>query len=617
MFYETGEEIWCTIDLTTDTYKALSSALGHYLLYKELDGTITDGGFLKQSHVSTVALLIGASFKASQTASVGLSFAQHLWYILRIRAVAVQTIERLFVLRSNIFELVRFSNMRSASILCLMGAYIWCLGLAIVYPPSSLTVAIGTFPTEAYHKLAVMMPPVPEESSGVLTNIGPSWLLNNLVIKIIKTGQVNSIGDSPGENSTYSLAFMAPQFKCKSERHNLTVPITRDLNLEQKLQDYSGNNRIVLSVDRMFSSGMNQEGLFVIKKGYLATGDLSTPHRGSASTSTYHATINMHMFTCEPQLLEYKINISYPKSVQKVEYSTSAHRPFLPPYWEANLKYKWPKNHSDSMDWGNVSLSSYPEGLVDYVRSINDIIPVFSQRAILDAVTTNLAFNWTQSFTTYQRDCYEQTVSNKNMSCAWNLLEGSVLQDPSIVPIKNRNYSRSAIFDPRQLNFTQHLLNELLFNVTISALSLKTWQDRVLVRKDEYKNIYKFSHPQNLIIPYAVCMSLGIFFVAVGMFSMWKNRISTVDGGFLQIMLATRGNTEMERLALREGNSSPELISKEMKNLKLRYGELVIERGSNAPRRFGLGTEEETISLRKRRRSKRAKTREIVTAASD
>lgn len=73
------------------------------------------------------------------------------------------------------------------------------------------------------------------------------------------------------------------------------------------------------------------------------------------------------------------------------------------------------------------------------------------------------------------------------------------------------------------------------------------------------------------------------------------------DGGFLQIMMATRGNTEIERLVLQERLTAIDNISQELKNLKTRYGELVGEDVLGvAGRRLGFGTVEETVSLRKK-----------------
>jgi hypothetical protein len=74
------------------------------------------------------------------------------------------------------------------------------------------------------------------------------------------------------------------------------------------------------------------------------------------------------------------------------------------------------------------------------------------------------------------------------------------------------------------------------------------------------------------------------------------------DGGFMQIMMATRGNTEMERLVLKDSLAAIDNMSEELKSLKIRYGELVGEDvlGVNGWR-LGFGTVEETVSLRRKR----------------
>ena len=77
----------------------------------------------------------------------------------------------------------------------------------------------------------------------------------------------------------------------------------------------------------------------------------------------------------------------------------------------------------------------------------------------------------------------------------------------------------------------------------------------------------------------------------------------------MQIMMAIRGNTEMERLVLRERLMVVENMSDELKSLKIRYGELVDDDVLGVDddvlrvkgRRMGFGTMRETVSPRKRR----------------
>lgn len=148
-------------------------------------------------------------------------------------------------------------------------------------------------------------------------------------------------------------------------------------------------------------------------------------------------------------------------------------------------------------------------------------------------------------------------------------------------------------FNPaNDINPTEELLNTLLYNITISALSLGTWKDNVTVNTILYHNTYHFSHRKNLILPYSICLGVALIFAAIAIWSLHQNRTPAADGGFLQVMMATRGHTEMERLVLRDGSKSGHGVSKELGNLEVRFGELVGEG------RVGFGTVEETAGLR-------------------
>jgi hypothetical protein len=157
--------------------------------------------------------------------------------------------------------------------------------------------------------------------------------------------------------------------------------------------------------------------------------------------------------------------------------------------------------------------------------------------------------------------------------------------------------------DPNEcIDLPEDLLNDVLTNMTLSAISLGTWWDMVPVTTTRYQSTYSFANPLNLIFPYIICLAAATLFAVIAIWSLWRNGMPAADGGFLQIMMATRGNTEMERLVVRERLMAINKISDELKSLKIRYGELVGEDVSGvAGRRLGFGTVEETASLRRRR----------------
>ena len=146
------------------------------------------------------------------------------------------------------------------------------------------------------------------------------------------------------------------------------------------------------------------------------------------------------------------------------------------------------------------------------------------------------------------------------------------------------------------------MLNEFLANLTISAISLGTWWDMVPVTSTRYRSTYTLSSPLSLILPYSICIAAATVFMAIAIWSLWRNRVPAADGGFLQIMTARVGDTQLGRAILEGRLAALDEMSDELKSLEIRYGKLMDENTVGTKgERFGFGTVDETISLRKRR----------------
>lgn len=144
-------------------------------------------------------------------------------------------------------------------------------------------------------------------------------------------------------------------------------------------------------------------------------------------------------------------------------------------------------------------------------------------------------------------------------------------------------------------------MNELLTNLSLSTLTLDAWRRTIPITMTQFRNTYQFSRPINLILPYSLCLGIGAVIVALGLFSMYENKVAATDGGFLMVMLSTRGPTRMDRLVAQEGLVGPYAISQELKDLEVRFGQLVTPDRDSMGRSYGFGTVDETLCLRKRR----------------
>jgi hypothetical protein len=146
-----------------------------------LHGSLVDSGTLHQSQVSAIFLLLVTIFKAALTASVGTCFAQHLWLILRAKETPISRIEKLFILRTNLLALADHKAILKAPILFLMALFVWCIGIAAIYPPGSITV--GSHPHAAMEMMEVsVMNPTPPTGMDLdayvrLPSLGELWPL--------------------------------------------------------------------------------------------------------------------------------------------------------------------------------------------------------------------------------------------------------------------------------------------------------------------------------------------------------------------------------------------------------------------------------------------------------
>lgn len=161
------------------------------------------------------------------------------------------------------------------------------------------------------------------------------------------------------------------------------------------------------------------------------------------------------------------------------------------------------------------------------------------------------------------------------------------------------SFSRNSSFTLPTISFniTQELLNEALLNVTVSLIpTYRRWNTMANVTIDNMINSYDFSKPVNFFVPYGLNLLLSLPFLILGGFALRKNGVSAIPQSFVQYIMTTTGSANLEKAAAGgclggEGNVPPEL-----KNLKIRFGEL--RRGNNGlVRRAGFGTDDEVLPL--------------------
>jgi hypothetical protein len=101
----------------------------------------------------------------------------------------------------------------------------------------------------------------------------------------------------------------------------------------------------------------------------------------------------------------------------------------------------------------------------------------------------------------------------------------------------------------------------------------------------------------NLIIPYFLSLLLALPLLAIGGLALRHNGVSAIDGGFTQLITTSTGSATLQRLAAGCCLGGEKDVTEALKELKIRFGELVGEEKRGVVKRAGFGTEEETVPL--------------------
>jgi hypothetical protein len=189
------------------------------------------------------------------------------------------------------------------------------------------------------------------------------------------------------------------------------------------------------------------------------------------------------------------------------------------------------------------------------------------------------------------------TGNNKSLIAANTVLstnfEGSTANQDNIYGIEEVDFV-----------VTEDLLNEMLVNITLSAISLGRWKQTVLVSQNLTDTVYSLSHPLNIFVPYTLLLLLALPFLGVGLWSLHSNGVAAQDGGFFQLLVTTTGSRELHRAAARSNGLGGGFdIPQELKDMKVKFGQFVDENKTGiAMPLVGFGGESEIQTLLRRKR---------------
>jgi hypothetical protein len=131
----------------------------------------------------------------------------------------------------------------------------------------------------------------------------------------------------------------------------------------------------------------------------------------------------------------------------------------------------------------------------------------------------------------------------------------------------------------------------------LSYYPLSYWNATVNATTATNRNIYSFSRPLNLILPYALSLLASLPFLIIGYLSLQRNGVAALSDSFLQLLVTMTRSEQLDRIAQPCSLGGDEQVTEELKHTRIMFGELV--GGDGVVRRVGFGLEEETVPLKR------------------
>jgi hypothetical protein len=123
---------------------AMFAAVGQHAFYAHANGNDVETFFIPQELVIRIGTGFAYVFQIVLVAAVTSAYAHRFWYSARRTALTVHTIDGLFTLPGNPFQILNFELLRKAKLLWVVAGIGYLIPVASILSPGALT---GSYPT--------------------------------------------------------------------------------------------------------------------------------------------------------------------------------------------------------------------------------------------------------------------------------------------------------------------------------------------------------------------------------------------------------------------------------------------------------------------------------------
>ena len=516
---------------------ALLAAVTHHFFYVYLNGHELDSfKFLSQVAVSRLTTAIIFLFKSCIVAAVGIAYMQAFWSRVRGTALRIKGLDAMFSILRNPFRFFNPDLLFRARTLFILAMVSWTLPIASIFVPGALT---GMYNFHLSRLIVVTSQPrtsIQNVSAPVLgpldsdvgfadvgtagTFIGASEQIRRVAARVLTGGEIINWPSPCGSNCSYSVSFFGPAYNCENttDLSSAPAPVIQPL-VDGPLALFAWG-----SVDDYNAPGVFRTPLNLSSQGlWIRTGWVGP-------NITVHCTVH---------------NATY---VSNVTFANN-----LPAYTTVVILH----NQIPSSVIGNYYDLTEPSNTTP-ASALWQSLNMF---AIEDSVA------WLLSGDAVISSVYGGYDFNKTLIGMSNLVQFNPF---NVTPTANlpQQLEELLVNTTLSLNFfLQFPPIPQIINAKISSPVIYTSANASTI---SYVSQYSYSST-TLWVPYSTALLIGLLCCLVGTMMLLANGVDS-DMSFSQLLVTTRNST-LDSLA--DGAClGGGAISDEMRQVKLRYGEL-------------------------------------------
>ena len=210
---------------------------------------------------------------------------------------------------------------------------------------------------------------------------------------ILISDQIFTLPMPPGENSAYSLRFRGPKFRCTAKHYNDTIPLhhippvaaergtpTEDGGTTWLYQgsEYPGPPQSSLAA-QVFLSTWDSDRLIYSKEQHNISSYETYISPGNVTEWTAFTAAEMQV--CEPLSVLYDINVTFPRGIQNISYTSSDAKPLMTNSY-IDTEYQGPTILYPETAEANV--------LEEWYQELSIFLPLTNEWTLLDALGAKL-----------------------------------------------------------------------------------------------------------------------------------------------------------------------------------------------------------------------------------